>query len=1006
MNHIRTRVDTLVKELRKHIVKSRKPVSFLYRPAEYKTNNDIPESGWKPFGLNETWGGAKDLHAWFKCAVQIPDFKDGERVCMEVDIAQGWDASNPQYLVYIGGKIFNALDTNHKEICFDKGGTYEVCLYAYSGMQSDAPLNMKAEITARDIDVEGLCFDLEFPLQVTEYLQEGAKEYKDILLRLNDACNLLDLRDFKSDAFFASVKKARRHLDKNFYSEYCKPQNATVTGIGHTHIDVAWLWTVKQTVEKAQRSFATVLNLMDRYPEYKFMSSQAALYEMVKENAPELYDKIKERVKEGRWEAEGSMWVEADCNLPSGESLVRQILYGKRFFKNEFGVDTKLLWLPDVFGYSAALPQILRKSGVDAFVTSKISWNDTNQMPYDTFMWKGIDGTEILTYFLTAQDKKRDCKPSRFTTYNAVTTAQQLAGTWDRYQQKELNDEVLLTFGYGDGGGGPTYEMLEGMRRGANGVPGCVNAGIGTAGGFIKRLADKVRGNPRLPRWAGELYLEYHRGTYTTMARNKRNNRKSEFLYQNIEAACVLSGALTGHKYPEKELRAAWKTILINQFHDIIPGSSIKEVYDVSDAEYRALAAAGEKLLTDARGAVAKQIKSDGGLLVFNPNGFMCSAYVRAADGDYVSAQDIPAKGYKVIAVKKEKPRVKTGKNLLENDFVRLEFDKAYRLVSVFDKKNGREVLRKGCAGNALEAYEDFPDTYDAWELQPAHKEKMWRVDDVQSAAEVRQGARAGIKVRRKFMDSEIVQTVWLYDGGSRIDFETEADWRTEHIALKAAFPVEINASRATYDIQFGTTERPVHRNTSWDAARFEVCAHKFADLSEEGYGVAVISDCKYGYDILESDMRITLLRCPTYPNPEADKGGHKFTYSLYPHAGGCASSDVLQQAFELNNPMSAVEIKANPSGTLPCEYSFVSVNRPNVVIDTVKKAEDGGAVIVRAYEAGNRRGEAVFTFGEKIKSAALCNLLEEETAALEVFDNKVRIAVKPFEIVTIKVCK
>ena len=584
-------------------------------PTDYKTGNDLPDpSLFTPFKKGEHWGNGYDSHAWFHFTVPAC----GEHTYLRIHTGyRGWDANNPQFILYLDGRIVQGLDVNHTEVLLEAGRSYDAYLYAYTGNEHcDAPLF--AETCVLDTDVDKLYYDLLFPLQSLEFLDKESREYAMTLYHLDRASSMLSLYDLSSPDFIESVKAAGKYMDEEFYGSYCHTQEKTTVCIGHTHIDCAWLWTLRQTREKVQRSFATVLELMRRYPEYKFMSSQALLYQNLKEEAPELYEEVRERINEGRWECEGAMWVEADCNLASGESLVRQVLYGKQFFKNEFGVDNRVLWLPDVFGYSAALPQILKKCGVDWFVTSKISWNDVNRIPYDTFLWRGIDGTEINTHFLTAQ-MDHGKESNRGTTYVAHTNAGMISGAWKRYSQKEINDEALLTFGFGDGGGGPTREHLELARRGSHGLPGVPNVKIDFAGNFLSRLEERMAENRLVPRWQGELYLEFHRGTYTTMANNKTCNRGSEYLYQTAELFGSVASKLVSLPFPKESIHRGWEDILTNQFHDIIPGSSIKAVYDQCEIDYQRIRERGEAALTASENAITKGISRDEGYVVFNP---------------------------------------------------------------------------------------------------------------------------------------------------------------------------------------------------------------------------------------------------------------------------------------------------------------------------------------------------------------------------------------------------
>ncbi len=977
---------------------------LLIKETGYKENNILPvvDSTWREFGANDFWGKEKDSHAWFYKKLQIPEhMRNTTHALMLSDRQEGWDATNPQYMVYLNGELVQGVDINHRTVLLNGDAEYELYLYAYAGMHEEDE-TLKVELITLDLDVEKLYYDIFVPYQILSYSDENTRQYAEIITYLTNAVNLLDTRDLNSKEFYDSVKKASEYLENEFYGKYCGEQETSVICIGHTHIDVAWLWTLAQTKEKTQRSFSIVLKLMEEFPEYKFMSSQARLYKYLKEEAPEIYEKVKEMVRQGRWEVEGAMWVEADCNLTSGESLVRQVLFGKRFFKNEFGIDTKILWLPDVFGYSAALPQILKKSGVDTFLTSKISWNERNMMPNDIFNWQGIDGTEIFSYFLTAQDKKKGEKPSNFATYNGNMSPQEVAGTYDRMHQKDITDEVLLTFGYGDGGGGPTRHMLNMQRRTARGIPGCPQTKIEPAGRFIERVSKKAAESPFTPKWVGELYLELHRGTYTSNAKNKYNNRRSELEYQNTELLCSLDEKLLGNEYPREEINENWETILTNQFHDIIPGSSIREVYEDSDVEYAHVLGVADKLSKKAIDNLISEIKTDGGVLVFNPQSWANSGVVDI-DGEKVYVENVPAKGYKVVKTAKVKSAISVSENRLENDFFIIELDSTGAFTRFYDKKNNREILKDGRKGNLIEAFEDFPKDWDAWEISDYYTQKKWYIDEVVSVRILDEGARAGLEITKKFLNSTFTQKIYLYNDIAKVDFENDVDWHQQHLIVKANFPVDVNTSKATYDIQFGHVERPTHKNTSWDAAKFEVCAHKFADLSEYGYGVSMLNDCKYGHDIHDGEMRLTLLKCATYPSEVADQGRHKFTYSLYPHAGDFKEAETIRLAYDLNNPMRAFKIEAN-DGKLPDSWSALTVSQENVIAETVKKAEDDEAYIIRAYEAHNKRTTATFELGFDIKEAFLCDLMENEIEEIKLDGNKFTLNIKPFEIVTIKV--
>ena len=975
-------------------------------PVGYKESNTPPAlSDFTPFRSGDTWGSGDDTHAWFHFTLDVPECmrKAPVRLLVKTD-KTGWDAGNPQFIAYIDGVMRQGLDTNHTFVCLD-GTHHDVCLYGYTGAMIPCA-RLFVQLANVNVDCDQLFYDIRFPFQMLDYLHTASREYAEILKYLDMTVSMLDLLEIGSPEFFESVKAARAFIEDEFYGKYCSTERGsdapTTIGIGHTHIDCAWLWTLKQTREKVQRSFSTVLELMDRYPEYKFMSSQALLYKDLKEEAPEVYERVKERIKDGRWECEGAMWVEADCNLTSGESLVRQVMYGKRFFKEEFGVENRVLWLPDVFGYSAALPQILKKSGVDWFVTSKISWNDTNMMPYDTFAWKGIDGTEINSYFLTAQDQNRSGNPTNGTTYVANTNAQMISGTYNRYQQKDLNNEAIVTFGFGDGGGGPTAEMLELGRRSAKGVPGAPLFKIDFAGDFLKRLEKKIENNPRLPEWQGELYLEFHRGTYTSIAKNKKNNRQSEFLYQDAEALAVAEKALLGTEFPKAELHRGWEMILTNQFHDIIPGSSIKPVYDQCDIDYAEIKSIGQKVAGGAKTAIASKLDKNKGYVVFNPHSFEGSFPVKV-DGKTAIVDDVPSKGYTLTDTFFTDNHVEVSGHTVETDSFTVKFDESWQIVSLFDKLNNREIVKPGTVANEIRLYADQPDIYDNWEWQAYSTEKYIALTALESVEEVNDGARHGIKLVRPYKQSKITQTIWFWDCFDKIDFETTADWHQHHVMVKAAFPTTINSDKATYEIQFGTIERPTHFNTSWDKAKFEVCAQKYADLSDGGFGVSIINDCKYGHDIHNGTITLSLLKCGTYPNPEADQGEMSFTYSICPHSGRLTDSRTAKYAYYLNYPLTAVKATGETS-ELPERWSAVTLSGDHVICETIKESEDGNDTILRLYEYKNQCGRVFVSTDLKFEKAYLCDLQENELKELEVdAGGDIVLDVTGFEIVTIK---
>lgn len=1038
-------VERIVKDLQKAIYSDFEPI-LRYKVCEGKFQGgnykELKDENWNDYITGSLWGGY-DKHQWFRTTVKIPERFEGKNVVFKITTGREglWDALNPQFMFYVDGKLIQGLDVNHREVllteCAEANEEYSLAFLGYSGL-IDSKIIITTKLGVLDKDVEAIYYNLNVPLSVARLLENNDDNKGRILAKLGKAIDMLDLRQIYSYQFYYSLESANSYLEREFYSsvDYNSP---VVTAIGHTHIDVAWLWTISQTKEKTARSFSTVLNLMKQYPEYKFMSSQPQLYEYIKENEPELYEEIKKKVREKVWEIDGAMWLEADCNIPSGESLIRQIMLGHKFFMDEFGIESKSLWLPDVFGYSAALPQILKKSGIKYFMTTKLDWNQFNIIPNDSFMWRGIDGSEIFTHLVTTSDYKKQGEAVTFsesknkTTYTGIINANQVMGTWKRYQNKDMSEETLMLFGYGDGGGGPTKEMLENAKRLKYGIPGCPRVEIGLETEFFDRLYKKAISMKDIPTWVGELYLEYHRGTYTSMAKNKRYNRKVEFLYQDAEMLATLNMIL-GEVYPEKELKEGWKIILLNQFHDIIPGTSIKQVYDESHQQYEGAIELGKKLVNNSlRQVVLKISLNKRSVVIFNtlsydrddivevimPEGIKIQGLQelngRKVDIQIIDngekfiffAEKVPSKGYKTYSIIDEalqKPNevvsLTLGKDF-ENKYFKISFDENYNIASLYDKENKREVIKENKKANVLQAFEDRPMNWENWDIDIYYKNKMWEVNDISEARVIERGpVRYCIKVKRKFCDSLIEQYIYFYNNIPRVDFRNCAEWKEKNILLKVAFPVDINSSKASYEIQYGNIERSTHNNTSWDVAQFEVCAHKWADLSEGAYGVSLLNDCKYGYDIKDYTMRLTLIKSGTYPNPDADLGKHEFTYSIYPHKNTWKEASTEEMAYNLNVPMYAV-VEDPHEGILQNEMSLLKVDKSNCIVEVVKKAEASDAVIVRLYEYKNMREKVEVIFSSDIESVYECDLLENKIGTVKNHNNKMNFEIMPYEIKT-----
>lgn len=1041
---LKEREGKLIQDL-KELIYSRKYPITQYRMLKTETRFDHVESintdSWEIMTNRQLWGGHSENY-YFETVITVPEECEGKTLVYELRTGREgeWDALNPQFLAYVNGRIVQGLDVNHREILLTENAhakeEYRILLSAYTG-DHNFSLFMDSEYKVLERDVEHYYYDISVPYEVARLLPADSGEYMEIIQHLNESLNLLDLRKKYSAEFYESLARAQEYITEEFYKKSCGNVRETVCCVGHTHIDCAWLWTLKTTQDKAVRSFSTVLELMRRYPEYKFMSSQPQLYDYVKKNAPEIYSQVKERIAEGRWETEGGMWVEADCNLASGESLIRQFLYGLRFFEEEFQTKNEILWLPDVFGYSAALPQIMKKCGIRYFMTTKISWNEFNKMPYDTFLWKGIDGTEILTHFSPSRDYGKGAiegstETEHFTTYNAMLNPSQIKGNWQRYSQKELHTDTLMSFGYGDGGGGPTAEMLENCRRLEKGIPGSPRAKQSHALEFFRNLEETVKGNRYLPKWVGELYLEYHRGTYTSMARNKKFNRRSEFACENLEFYSVLAKLLLQRPYPQKELEELWEIVLRNQFHDILPGSSILEVYEDSRKEYEHVLSLTEQMTEKILQAVVSHVDAgENDIVLFNPNnakertpviipnscrmedsGMLALSDGRkeyplqkTAEGYLAVLDEIPVRGYRTYqTVKKEVPEYRMIRSLQEIDtpYFHIVLNKAGQFTSIYDKVMEREIIPEGKIANQIITYEDKPHNFDAWDINNYYTEKSWEVNEVSDAKILEDGPiRACIRIERPYLDSKIVQYLYFYRDLYRIDIRNEIDWKEAQILVRDYFPVDIHTDEAVYEIQYGNVKRATHSNTMWDFAKFEVCAHKWLDVSENGYGVSILNDCKYGCSVKDGVIGLTMLKSALYPNPEADKEHHAFWYSICPHEDDFRAGHTVEKAYLFNNPLTAV-VKQNAGGRLPRNYSYVTVQEQNVVIEVVKQAERSEHTVIRLYECHNRRGKVTLTVQEDFQEAWESDLRENTEMRLQTDGNTVYTDIRPYEIKTI----
>lgn len=1008
---IRTFLGVLAGKITKRVIFEQFDVEIA--DCGYREDDSLPDETvvWRTF--EGVWAGEeRDSHYWFRFAVDVPEDGGNYRLNFETSDNQWkWDdCDNPQMLVYVDGKSVQALDWNHRYVSIE-GGHHEIYIYAHTGCwvnevwaDETRSFLLRIRLTEHDLDVQGLYYDIKVPFEAAETMDDGDYNRERILTMLNEALTLVDMRDGSVD-FSSSILKARQSMAEEFYGKLCQEGEVQAILTGHAHIDIAWLWPARQAREKSERTFTTMQHLMDKYPNMHFYASSPVLYKWLKQHSPELYQKIRERITDGRWEADCGAWLEPDLNMPSGESLLRQFLYGKKFLKEEFDIDSHILWVPDCFGFTGSLPQIMKGCGIDQLVTNKLCWNDMNKMPHDAFMWRGIDGSEVYAYFMTAQDVPlSDGKGNRksYTTYASTATPSQVIGAWEGFREKEITSKVHLAFGFGDGGGGPSEEQIEYVDRMSHGIPGVPTAKLGSVKEFLSAIRRDMDTHADIcPKWDGELYFEFHRGVFTSVAKNKKYNRQAEFGMQNAEWLSVAGNVLAQSEYPKQLLDECWKKVLEYQFHDILPGSSIREAYEETDIGYAKVFRDIKTMETHMKEAL-KDLFPCEGTVVWNHTPFMQSAPVRIGN-ECVIAEEIPAHGYKLISSYDVGNSITVTENGMENNYIRVMFDEKKRITSIYDKCQQREVIPEGRVANRLMVYDDIPTYFDAWEIRRHYRMKSYEIDNVSGCEVVRDGCRSGLKITRKYLNSSVSQIIWMYENSAMLEFDTEIDWQCQKTLLKVEFPVDINTTRAICDAPFGSVERSITQNTTWEQAKFEVCAHKYVDLSEGNYGVALITDCKYGYSFKERQMEISLLRTPKHPYPEADMCVHKIRYALYPHAENFYNSDVVQKAYVFNNPLVAESVTKG-SGQLPASYSFVSCTANNVAVDTIKQSEDGRAIIVRAYEFGNTRTNAKLSFGFPVDKVMYCNMLEEELEELCIEHGKLSFAIKPFEVVTFKI--
>ncbi|MFF3121148.1 alpha-mannosidase [Streptomyces sp. NPDC057908] len=1007
---------------------ARTPLTLSARhiPGEPVPVAEALEGTYEPFSTGTKWGKPWST-SWFRLEGTVPADWAGRRV--EVVVDPGFSGQGPGFQAE--GMLYDAAGVplkgihprnRHLTVASQAVGGEPVSLLLEAAANpavlehgfaptplgdvltaGDRPLYRfaSADLAVLDEEVWHLVLDIEVLSELMRELPVDRSRRHEILRALERMLDTLDLHDV------AGTARAGRGRLTEVLSRPASASAHRISAAGHAHIDSAWLWPLRETVRKASRTFANVTALAQDYPELVFAASQAQQYAWVKEHQPHIWERIKQAVADGQWAPVGSMWVESDANMPGGEALARQIVHGKRFFEQELGVETEEIWLPDSFGYTAAFPQLARLAGVKWFLTQKLSWNQSNKMPHHTFWWEGIDGTRVFTHFPPVD------------TYNAQFHGRELAHAERNFAEKGLATRSLVPFGWGDGGGGPTREMLEKARR-LRDLEGSPRVEIERPSAFFAAAEEEY--GPQAPVWSGELYLELHRATYTTQARTKQGNRRSEHLLREAELWATTAALRTpGHPYPYEALDRLWKTVLLHQFHDILPGSSIAwvhreahETYERVREELAELVADAVAALGGAEGLVAlnsspyhrsQVVDLDAETSAMLPSG----AHVQPlGDGRTAVLAETPGLGAGLLdgsAVPEHAVTVTGSADegfVCDNGLLRVVVDGDGLIAAVRDLGAGRDVLAPGHRANLLQLHPDHPNHWDAWDIDRHYRRTRTDVTDADSVELVEEGPlRAAVRVMRSFGASRIVQEIRLTAGSRRIDVDTEVDWRESEKVLKVSFPLDVHAERSAAEIQFGHIHRPTHDNTSWDAARFEICAHRWLRVAEPGYGITLLNDSTYGHEVtrtphgsgLGTTVRLTLLRAPHSPDPETDLGRHRFRYALAP---GGEVTDAVREGLALNLPLRAAVAPALPS--------LISTGHPAVTVESVKLAEDrSGDVIVRLYESAGGRADTTLRVGFPVVQARITDLLERPLHEADTDEHGLVLSLRPFQILTVR---
>jgi alpha-mannosidase len=1011
----RHRIMAWREELSKHFYKpiDAVPLEAAFTKQQYRLIEAFDALTFEPIDPGTPWG-SKWEYGWFRGEIKIPVSAKGQMIALSMDVGA-------ESAVFINGDCAGAVDEYHKVIILtDKaqgGEAFSVVLEAYAG---HGPQEWRSGPTPPDRETIPeppenqrtvgeshfgiwqeaafqLAMDVETLWEVRESIDEDSLRVMEIDEALKDFTLIADFEAPHAE-MLASLQSARERLQP-----LLEKQNGDTTpemiGFGHAHIDVAWLWPLAETKRKCVRTFSTQLALMDRYPQYQFFQSQPQLYVMVKEKYPELYERIQKAVKRGQWIPDGAAWVEPDTNVTSGESLIRQLIHGKRFYREEFGVNCDLLWLPDVFGYSGALPQIMRGCEIKYFSTQKIFWayHGGAPFPYNTFVWEGIDGSEVLAHF--------------HNDYNSETKPSLVIERWKERVQKDGFSTRLYPFGWGDGGGGPTREHLEYALRQKN-LEGAPKFRI--ASPMIYFTEQEAAGWPEA-RYVGELYFQAHRGTYTSQARTKALNRRSEFALREAEFWGSAAIHLADFDFPYDRWDKAWKTVLINQFHDILPGSSIARVYEEAEAQLSDVVETAGGMAKDAAQLL---LKDRDGLTWFNalswereplvilPEGM---AGLMTSSGEGLPAQTLDDKTFAEVQLpscgwvsfiggepQTVENTISADSRRLENALMQVNFNDFGEITCIYDKVNQRQLNIDTC--NSLRMYQDIPSAFDAWDIDSMYRQTPVDLPEKAEISLVADGPLFGqLVVKRVVNHSTMTQTITLRRDSRRMDFHTVIDWQERHKLLKVNFPVGYHARDAIHEIQFGHLPRPTHRSREIDRDRHEVANYKWTALVEAERGFAILNDSKYGVDVLDNNINLTLLKSALAPDMTADRGRQEFTYAFYFWDTPFIESGVVQQGYELNVPPLGLAGSADP-------LSLFSLNRANIILETVKPAEDGsGDVVLRLYESMSTRTCAELKINLPVERVQLTNMLESPKAELAINKQTVQLEFGPFEILTLR---